>query len=36
MLLYMPLYEIYFAVYVIITSILLAIDRKVIWKDQKI
>jgi len=35
-LLYMPLYEIYFAVYVIITSILLAIDRKVIWKDQKI
>lgn len=35
-LIYMPLYEIYFAVYVIITSILLAIDRRVIWKDQKI
>ncbi len=35
-LLYLPLFEIYFAVYVIITSILLAIDRKVIWKDQKI
>lgn len=35
-LLYLPLFELYFAVYVIITSILLAIDRKVIWKDQKI
>lgn len=35
-LLYMPLYEIYFAVYVIITSVLLAVDRKVMWKGQKI
>jgi cellulose synthase/poly-beta-1,6-N-acetylglucosamine synthase-like glycosyltransferase len=35
-LLYMPLYELYFAVYVIITSVLLGIDRKVVWKDQKI
>lgn len=34
--LYMPLYEIYFAVYVIITSVLLAVDRKVVWKGQKI
>lgn len=34
--LYMPLYEIYFAIYVIITSVLLAIDRKVVWKGQKI
>ncbi len=34
--LFMPFYEIYFAVYVIVTSVLLAIDRKVIWKDQKI
>jgi cellulose synthase/poly-beta-1,6-N-acetylglucosamine synthase-like glycosyltransferase len=33
---YLPLFQIYFAVYVIVTSILLAIDRKVIWKDQKI
>lgn len=35
-LLYLPLFEIYFAVYVIITSVQLAIDRKVVWKDQKI
>ncbi len=34
--LYMPLYEIYFAIYVIITSVLLAVDRKVVWKGQKI
>lgn len=34
--LFMPLFEIYFAVYVLITSVLLALDRKVIWKDQKI
>jgi hypothetical protein len=34
--LFMPLFEIYFAVYVIITSVLLAIDRKVIWKGDKI
>ncbi|MCC6865962.1 MAG: glycosyltransferase [Ignavibacteria bacterium] len=34
--LYLPFYEIYFAVYVIITSVLIAINRKVIWKDQKI
>lgn len=34
--LFMPLFEIYFAVYVLITSVLLAADRKVIWKDQKI
>lgn len=34
--LYMIFFELYFAAYVIITSILLAIDRKVIWKDQKI
>lgn len=34
--LYMPFYEIYFAVYVIITSVLIAMDRKVVWKDQKI
>lgn len=33
---FLPLFQIYFAVYVIITSVLLAIDRKVIWKDQKI
>jgi len=35
-LLLMPLYEVYFAVYVIITSLLIAVDRKVIWKNQKI
>lgn len=34
--LYLIFFEIYFAVYVIITSVLLAIDRKVVWKDQKI
>ncbi len=34
--LYMIFFEVYFAVYVIITSLLLAIDRKVVWKDQKI
>ena len=34
--LYLPFYEIYFAVYVIITSVLIVIDRKVVWKDQKI
>ena len=34
--LFMPLYEIYFAVFVIITSLLIAIDRKVVWKNQKI
>lgn len=34
--LYMVFFEIYFAVYVIITSVTLAIDRKVVWKDQKI
>ncbi|MEO8513179.1 MAG: glycosyltransferase [Ignavibacteria bacterium] len=34
--LYMPLYEIYFAIYVIVTSVLLALDRKVVWKGQKI
>jgi cellulose synthase/poly-beta-1,6-N-acetylglucosamine synthase-like glycosyltransferase len=34
--LYMVFFEIYFAVYVTITSALLAIDRKVVWKDQKI
>jgi cellulose synthase/poly-beta-1,6-N-acetylglucosamine synthase-like glycosyltransferase len=33
---FLPLFQLYFAVYVIITSILLAIDRRVIWKDQKI
>jgi cellulose synthase/poly-beta-1,6-N-acetylglucosamine synthase-like glycosyltransferase len=34
--LYMVFFEIYFAVYVIITSVLLAVDRKVVWKNQKI
>lgn len=34
--LYLVFFEIYYASYVIITSFLLAIDRKVIWKDQKI
>jgi cellulose synthase/poly-beta-1,6-N-acetylglucosamine synthase-like glycosyltransferase len=34
--LYMIFFEVYFAVYVIITSAMLAVDRKVIWKDQKI
>lgn len=34
--LYLVFFEIYYAAYVIITSLLLAIDRKVVWKDQKI
>ena len=34
--LYLVFFEIYYAAYVIITSFLLAIDRKVVWKDQKI
>lgn len=34
--LYLIFFEIYFAVYVIMTSVMLAIDRKVVWKDQKI
>lgn len=34
--LYMVFFELYFAVYVMITSAMLAVDRKVIWKDQKI
>jgi len=34
--LYIILFEFYFAVYVILTSVLLAFDRKVVWKDQKI
>lgn len=34
--LYLIFFEIYFAVYVLVTSVMLAIDRKVIWKDQKI
>ena len=29
-------FQLYFAVYVIITSVLLAAGRKVVWKDQKI
>jgi 1,2-diacylglycerol 3-beta-glucosyltransferase len=35
-LLYMIPFLFYFAVYVLITSALLVIDRKVVWKDQKI
>ncbi|MFI5211278.1 MAG: glycosyltransferase [Ignavibacteria bacterium] len=34
--LYIVFFELYFALYVFITSIMLGIDRKVIWKDQKI
>ena len=34
--LYLIFFEVYFAVYVIITSVMLAVDRKVIWKDQKL
>jgi cellulose synthase/poly-beta-1,6-N-acetylglucosamine synthase-like glycosyltransferase len=34
--LYIVFFELYFALYVLITSIMLGIDRKVIWKDQKI
>lgn len=34
--LYMPFYELYFAVYVLITSAMIAMDRKVVWKNQKI
>jgi cellulose synthase/poly-beta-1,6-N-acetylglucosamine synthase-like glycosyltransferase len=34
--LYLIFFELYFAVYVIITSIMLVVDRKVVWKDQKI
>lgn len=33
---FMPLYEVYFAVYVIITSVMVAMGRKVVWKSQKI
>lgn len=35
-LLYMIPFVFYFAVYVLITSVLLVINRKVVWKDQKI
>lgn len=34
--LYLVFFELYYAAYVIITSVLLAIDRRVVWKDQKI
>lgn len=34
--LYMPFFEVYYALYVLLTSVLLAVDRKVVWKDQKI
>jgi cellulose synthase/poly-beta-1,6-N-acetylglucosamine synthase-like glycosyltransferase len=34
--LFMPFFEVYFAVYVIITSVLLAAGREVVWKNQKI
>lgn len=33
---FMPLFEFYFAVYVIITSLLVVMGRKVVWKNQKI
>ncbi|MCI0716688.1 MAG: glycosyltransferase [Chlorobi bacterium] len=34
--LYIIAFEVYFAIYVIVTSILLATGRGVVWKDQKI
>jgi hypothetical protein len=34
--LYMVFFEIYFAIYVLVTSALLIAGRKVVWKDQKI
>jgi hypothetical protein len=33
---YMIPFLFYFALYVLVTSVLLVIDRKVVWKDQKI
>jgi cellulose synthase/poly-beta-1,6-N-acetylglucosamine synthase-like glycosyltransferase len=35
-LLYMPLFEIYFAVYVFLMPFILLFDSKVIWKEQKL
>jgi hypothetical protein len=34
--LYLIFFEYYFALYVVIMPFLLAFDRKVVWKDQKI
>jgi hypothetical protein len=34
--LYIAAFEIYFAIYVIVTSVLLVSGKGVVWKDQKI